>query len=161
MSLGGPDAGPFGGVGRQTFDGKGNTEAAAAVSVDGNIAHANIKGTYVGTPNCTGSMTLVGTAGSQTFTNHVEFVIVHGGPSSEPSTLIQAASLPQSARNSFLANSSTGSAYPPIEASVLRYILVVLKVRGKGSMSSRQAHWQRRSMRPRPLNLNPFGRDGI
>ena len=68
MSLGGPDAGPFGGVGRQTFDGKGNTEAAAAVSVDGNIAHANIKGTYVGTPNCTGSMTLVGTAGSQTFT---------------------------------------------------------------------------------------------
>ena len=25
----GPDAGPFGGVGRQTFDGKGNTEATA------------------------------------------------------------------------------------------------------------------------------------
>lgn len=28
--LAGPDAGPFGGVGRQTFDGKGNTEATAS-----------------------------------------------------------------------------------------------------------------------------------
>jgi hypothetical protein len=77
--LGGPDAGPFGGVGRQTFDGKGNTEATAAVSVNGNIAHATIKGTYAVNSNCTGSMTLVGSAGSQTFTNHVEFVVIHGG----------------------------------------------------------------------------------
>ena len=77
--LGGPDDGPFGGVGRQTFDGKGNTEATAAVSVNGNIAHATINGTYAVNSNCTGSMTLVGSAGSQTFTNHVEFVIVHRG----------------------------------------------------------------------------------
>jgi hypothetical protein len=42
----GPEAGPFGGVGRQTFDGKGNTQATATVSVNGNIFHATIKGTY-------------------------------------------------------------------------------------------------------------------
>jgi hypothetical protein len=77
--LAGPDAGPFGGVGRQTFDGKGHTEATATVSVNGNISHATIKGTYVLNSNCTGSMTLLVSAGSETFTNHVDLVIVRGG----------------------------------------------------------------------------------
>src|SRR5215469_17391356 len=76
--LAGPDAGPFGGVGRQTFDGKGNTQATATVSVNGNISHAMIKGTYVMNANCTGSMTLLVTAGTEAFTNHVDLVIVHG-----------------------------------------------------------------------------------
>ena len=77
--LAGPDAGPFGGVGRQTFDGKGNTEATSTVSVNGAISHATIKGTYVVNANCTGSMTLLVSAGNETFTNHVDLVIVHGG----------------------------------------------------------------------------------
>jgi len=77
--LAGPNAGPFGGVGRQTFDGKGNTEANATVSVNGNISRATIKGTYVVKSNCIGSMTLLVSAGTETFTNHVDFVIVHGG----------------------------------------------------------------------------------
>jgi len=77
--LTGPDAGPFGGVGRQTFDGKGNTQATATVSVNGSVYHATITGTYVVNSDCTGSMTLVGSAGSETFTNHVDLVIVRGG----------------------------------------------------------------------------------
>lgn len=77
--LAGPDAGLFGGVGRQTFDGKGNTEATATVSVNGTISHATIKGTYVVNSNCTGSMTLLVSVGSETFTNRVDMVIVHGG----------------------------------------------------------------------------------
>ena len=77
--LAGPEAGPFGGVGRQTFDGKGNTEATSTVSVNGAISHATIKGTYVVNSNCTGSMTLLVSAGNETFTNHVDLVIVHGG----------------------------------------------------------------------------------
>ena len=77
--LAGPDVGPFGGVGRQVFDGKGNTGATATVSVNGNIFHVTIKGTYVVNPDCTGSMTLVVSAGPETFTNHVDLVIVHGG----------------------------------------------------------------------------------
>src|SRR5215472_15812194 len=77
--LAGPDAGPFGSVGRQTFDGKGNTESTATVSVNGNISHATIKGTYVVNSNCTGSMTLLVSAEGETFTNHVDLVIVRGG----------------------------------------------------------------------------------
>jgi hypothetical protein len=77
--LAGPDAGPFGGVGRQTFDGKGNTQATATVSVNGNIFHVTIKGTYVVNSDCTGSMILTVSAGPETFINHVDFVIVDGG----------------------------------------------------------------------------------
>ena len=33
-----PFAGPFGEVGRQTFDGRGNTSATATISSNGNIA---------------------------------------------------------------------------------------------------------------------------
>lgn len=74
-----PPLGLFAGVGRQTFDGKGKTEATATVSVNGEIYQAAIKGTYVVSQDCTGSMTLSGSAGGQQFTNHVDFVIVHGG----------------------------------------------------------------------------------
>jgi hypothetical protein len=77
--LAGPDAGPFGGVGRQTFDGKGDTQATATVSVNGNIFHVTIKGTYVVNSDCTGSMVLTVSAGPETFTNHVDLVVVHGG----------------------------------------------------------------------------------
>jgi hypothetical protein len=77
--LAGPDVGPFGGVGRQTFDGKGNTQATATVSVNGNIFHVTIKGTYVLNSDCTGSMILTVSAGPETFTNHVDLVVVQGG----------------------------------------------------------------------------------
>jgi hypothetical protein len=53
-----PFAGPFAEVGRQTFDGKGNTGASATLSANGNIVNATIEGTYTVNPDCTGSMTL-------------------------------------------------------------------------------------------------------
>ena len=74
-----PPLGLFAGVGRQTFDGKGDTEATATVSVNGQIYQATIKGTYVVNPDCTVSMTLSVSAGGQHFTNQVDFVIVCGG----------------------------------------------------------------------------------
>jgi hypothetical protein len=63
--LAGPDVGPFGGVGRQSFDGKGNTQATATVSVNGNIFHVTIKGTYVVNSDCSGSMILTVSAGPE------------------------------------------------------------------------------------------------
>jgi hypothetical protein len=75
-----PEAGPFGGVGRQTFDGKGKTQAIATVSVNGNvISNVSIKGTYAVNVDCTGSMKLTVTAGTDVFTNSVYFVVVQGG----------------------------------------------------------------------------------
>ena len=53
-----PFAGPFGEIGRQTFDGRGNTEATATLSANGNIVRVTVQGTYVVNPDCTGSMTL-------------------------------------------------------------------------------------------------------
>jgi hypothetical protein len=53
-----PLAGPFAEVGRQTFDGRGNTEASATLSANGNVADVTITGTYVVNPDCTGSLTL-------------------------------------------------------------------------------------------------------
>jgi len=53
-----PFAGPFAEVGRQTFDGKGNTDATATLSTNGNINNVTIQGTYTVNPDCTGSMTL-------------------------------------------------------------------------------------------------------
>ena len=52
-----PFAGPFGEIGRQTFDGKGNTEGTATSSANGNIVKLSFKGTYAVNPDCTGSMT--------------------------------------------------------------------------------------------------------
>jgi hypothetical protein len=53
-----PLAGPFAEVGRQTFDGKGKTDAIANLSTNGNPATVTIAGTYAVNPDCTGSMTL-------------------------------------------------------------------------------------------------------
>jgi len=52
-----PFVGPFGEVGRQTFDGNGNTAATATINANGNIINATIQGTYTVNPDCTGSMT--------------------------------------------------------------------------------------------------------
>jgi hypothetical protein len=72
-----PFAGPFGEVGRQTFDGKGNTDATATLSANGNIVKVTITGTYTVNPDCTGSMTLyVSPLGA---TAHADFVIVDDG----------------------------------------------------------------------------------
>jgi hypothetical protein len=53
-----PFAGPFAEVGRQTFDGKGNTDATATLSANGNIVRVTVQGTYVVNPDCTGSLAL-------------------------------------------------------------------------------------------------------
>src|SRR6202140_415170 len=58
LALPPPFAGPFAEVGRQTFDGNGNTDATATASANGNIAKLTMQGTYVVNPDCTGSMTL-------------------------------------------------------------------------------------------------------
>ena len=50
-------AGPFGEIGRQTFDGSGNTTATATINANGNIVNVTIQGTYTVNPDCTGSMT--------------------------------------------------------------------------------------------------------
>src|ERR1700689_1196906 len=69
-----PFAGPFGEIGKQTFDGKGNTRATATLSSNGNISQAvAIEGTYSVNPDCTGSMTLnIPSFGA---TVHADFVI--------------------------------------------------------------------------------------
>jgi hypothetical protein len=53
-----PFAGPYAEVGRQTFDGHGNTAATANISANGNIVGVTLQGTYTVDPDCTGSMTL-------------------------------------------------------------------------------------------------------
>ena len=59
-SIGTPVArGPFLEIGRQTFDGRGNTDATATLSANGNIRRVTVQGTYEVNPDCTGSMRLV------------------------------------------------------------------------------------------------------
>jgi hypothetical protein len=58
LALPPPSAGPFAEIGRQTFDGGGNTDGTATLSANGNIRNVTFEGTYVVSPNCTGSMTL-------------------------------------------------------------------------------------------------------
>jgi hypothetical protein len=59
FALPAPFAGPFAEIGRQTFDGNGNTSATATLSANGNIVKGvTVEGTYVVNPDCTGSMTL-------------------------------------------------------------------------------------------------------
>jgi hypothetical protein len=48
-----PVLGPFGEIGRQTFDGRGNTEGAATLSGNGNINRVTFQGTYIVNPDCT------------------------------------------------------------------------------------------------------------
>lgn len=77
LALPPPLAGPFGEIGRQTFDGQGNTEATATLSANGNINRVTIQGTYVVNPDCTGSMTLfISPLG---VTAHLDFVIDDDG----------------------------------------------------------------------------------
>jgi hypothetical protein len=72
-----PFAGPYAEVGRQTFDGKGNTDATGAISANGNIIKVTIQGTYTVNPDCTGSMTLaVSPLGA---TAHYDLVIDNDG----------------------------------------------------------------------------------
>jgi hypothetical protein len=72
-----PFAGPFGEVGRQTFDGKGHTEATGSTSSNGNFARVTIEGTYTVNPDCTGSMTLKVSPFDSTV--HADFVIDDDG----------------------------------------------------------------------------------
>jgi hypothetical protein len=72
-----PFAGPFGEVGRQTFDGKGNTKATATLSANGNIQQVTIEGTYKVNSDCTGSMTL--NVSPLQATVHADFVIDRDG----------------------------------------------------------------------------------
>jgi hypothetical protein len=53
-----PFAGPIAQIGRQTFDGRGNTDATGTLSANGNIVKVTVQGTYEVNPDCTGSMTL-------------------------------------------------------------------------------------------------------
>jgi hypothetical protein len=75
-------AGPFAGVGAQTFDGNGNTTATGSVSVNGNIFAVTITGTYTVNPDCTGTFTLLVSVLSPPMTlppGHVFFVIDDNG----------------------------------------------------------------------------------
>lgn len=72
-----PFAGPFAEVGRQTFDGNGNTAATATLSANGNINKVTIQGTYTVNPDCTGSMTL--NVAPLDATVHADFVIDDDG----------------------------------------------------------------------------------
>ncbi|WP_263366375.1 hypothetical protein [Edaphobacter bradus] len=68
-----PFAGSIAEVGRQTFDGRGNIEATATASANGNIQKLTLKGTYTVNPDCTGTMALdVSPLGG---TVHLDFVI--------------------------------------------------------------------------------------
>jgi hypothetical protein len=58
LALPAPLAGPFAEIGRQTFDGRGNTDATATLSANGNTVRVTVQGTYLVSPDCTGSMTL-------------------------------------------------------------------------------------------------------
>ena len=58
LALPPPFAGPFAETGRQTFDGKGNTDATGTLSGNGNIFRVTVQGTYEVNPDCTGSMTV-------------------------------------------------------------------------------------------------------
>ena len=58
LALPPPFAGPIAQIGRQTFDGRGNTDATATLSANGNIVRVTVQGTYAVNPDCTGSMSL-------------------------------------------------------------------------------------------------------
>src|SRR5215471_20186627 len=53
-----PSAGPFGEIGRQTFDRDGNTDGTATLAANGNLRRVTWQGTYVVNTDCTGTMTL-------------------------------------------------------------------------------------------------------
>jgi hypothetical protein len=53
-------AGPFAGVGTDTFDGKGGITGTATLSINGNIVPVTETGTYKVNPDCTGTYTIPG-----------------------------------------------------------------------------------------------------
>lgn len=71
--------GPFVEVGRQTFDGEGNTKATATVSINGNSFPATLSGSYTVNPDCTGTITVTIVDAYGTNTAHANFVITDGG----------------------------------------------------------------------------------
>ena len=56
-----PIAGPFVGVGRDTFDGNGGVVTTAMLSLNGTIAPVTAQGTYKVNSDCTGTYTIPGT----------------------------------------------------------------------------------------------------
>jgi hypothetical protein len=65
-------------IGRQTFDGRGNTDATATLSANGNIVSGvTLQGTYQVNSDCTGSMTLF--VSPISITSHADFVIDDDG----------------------------------------------------------------------------------
>lgn len=73
-----PVTGAFVEVGKQIFDGSGNTTATATGSINGStLPPLTLGGTYTVNPDCTGTMTLyVSPVG---ITSHASFVITDGG----------------------------------------------------------------------------------
>ena len=72
-----PSVSLFAQVGRQTFDGKGNTDATANTSINGASFPVTIKGTYTVNPDCTGSLTLH--VSPVDITVHADLVMVSDG----------------------------------------------------------------------------------
>ena len=58
LALPPPFAGAFAEIGWQIFDGRGNTDATATLSANGNVNRVTAQGTYRVNRDCTGSMTL-------------------------------------------------------------------------------------------------------
>jgi hypothetical protein len=72
-----PIVGLFGGIGIQSFDGKGNTEAVSTVSINGTSQTVSIKGAYSVNSDCTGSMTL--TFLPSGLVHHFDLVVASSG----------------------------------------------------------------------------------
>src|SRR5262245_42549763 len=77
LALPPPLAGPFGEIGRQTFNGRGGTAFTATASANGNINRLTATGTYTVNQDCTGSMTLFVSPINATV--NLDFVIDDGG----------------------------------------------------------------------------------
>lgn len=72
-----PSGSLFAQVGRQTFDGNGNTGATATTSINGAPFRVTMKGTYAVNRDCTGSLTL--NVSPVDITVHADFVIASDG----------------------------------------------------------------------------------
>ena len=69
-------AGSVAEVGTQTFDGRGVTTGTAILSQNGNLSPVSFTGTYMVSPDCTGTITLqVSIPGIPAFPLHVYFVL--------------------------------------------------------------------------------------
>ena len=66
-------AGPFAGLGTETFDGNGGLTGNSTVSLNGTISSGTYAGTYTVNPDCTGTYTVLSPSGR---TSNVFFVLV-------------------------------------------------------------------------------------